>query len=183
MHNRERYSSSSMESIKRYFIGISDSHADGPTTCNSVRFLEKEFTDMDAAEDYAAKQSYYMDYAVAVKVVPKGGKKTKTLINLEARAKKAVKEYETLEKSLDIAYGRTSKMVKCPHCGSQINRSIAKQRHYDKCPVCGSTKIISDSNWNTLKRKKKMMEDAEKALGHAYGKAGYIWVAAWEYHT
>ena len=84
------------------------------------------------------------------------------------------------EKNLTIAYGRKSSKATCPNCGSSI--SLKYGGRFRACPVCGSTKIISDSNWKILKTKERMAERAAENLAKEAEKNDVMFVCGIEWH-
>jgi ribosomal protein S27E len=88
--------------------------------------------------------------------------------------------YLDFEKNLTIAYGRKSTKATCPYCGSSINLKFGGR--FKACPVCGSTKIISDSNWKTLETKQRMAERAAENLAKEAEKNDVMFVCGIEWH-
>lgn len=90
------------------------------------------------------------------------------------------KEYQAFNNGLTIAYGRTASKATCPSCKSSINLHYGKR--FKCCPVCGSTKIISDSNWKILDTKKHMTEKAAQLLSRVAEKNEVTFVCGIEWH-
>ena len=90
------------------------------------------------------------------------------------------KEYTAFKDGLTIAYGRTASKATCPHCGSSINLQYG--RRFRACPVCGSPKIISDSNWKTLETKQRMVTKAAENLKKEAEKNDVTFVCGIEWH-
>ena len=90
------------------------------------------------------------------------------------------KEYLSFKDHLTIAYGRTSSKATCPDCGSSI--SLKYGYRFKACPVCGSKKIISDSNWKMLDTKQRMVERAAEALSKEAQKNDVTFVCGIEWH-
>lgn len=89
-------------------------------------------------------------------------------------------EYTTFKRNLTIAYGRKSSKATCPTCGSSI--SLKYGYMFKECPVCGSRKIISDSNWKTLDTKWKMCEKAAENLSKEAEKNDVTFICGIEWH-
>lgn len=89
-------------------------------------------------------------------------------------------EYLDFEKNLTISYGRKSSKATCPYCGSSINLKFGGR--FKACPVCGSTKIISDSNWKALETKQRMAERAAENLAKEAEKNDVMFVCGIEWH-
>ena len=89
-------------------------------------------------------------------------------------------EYMSFKRNLNIAYGRKSSKVTCPSCGSSINLKYGKR--FVNCPICGSDKIISDSNWKTLDTKRGMAERAADSLAKEATKNDVMFVCGIEWH-
>ena len=89
-------------------------------------------------------------------------------------------EYVAFKKNLTIAYGRTATKVTCPECGSSIN--IKYGGKFKACPICGSRKIISDSNWKILDTKRRMVEKAAENLRKEAEKNEVTFVCGIEWH-
>ena len=90
------------------------------------------------------------------------------------------KEYVSFRDNLTIAYGRKSSKATCPTCGSSINLKYGNK--FRSCPVCGSKKIISDSNWKTLETKHKMCVKAAESLSKEAEKNDLTFVCGIEWH-
>ena len=90
------------------------------------------------------------------------------------------KEYTAFKNGLTIAYGRTASKATCPHCGSSINLQYG--RRFKSCPVCGSPKIISDSNWKTLETKQRMVTKAAENLKKEAEKNDVTFICGIEWH-
>ena len=90
------------------------------------------------------------------------------------------KEYRDFEKNFTISYGRTSEKATCPVCKSSINLKYGKK--LKACPVCGSRKIISDSNWKALDTKRRMAVKAADNLSKEATKNDVTFVCGIEWH-
>lgn len=89
-------------------------------------------------------------------------------------------EYTGFKDNLTIAYGRKSEKATCPDCGSSISLKYGKR--FKECPVCGSRKIISDSNWKILDTKRRMVEKAAENLSKEAEKNDVTFVCGIEWH-
>ena len=89
-------------------------------------------------------------------------------------------EYMDFKNNLTIAYGRKSSKVTCPSCGSSINLKYGKK--FVNCPICGSYKIISDSNWKTLDTKRGMVKKAADNLAKEATKNDVMFLCGIEWH-
>ena len=89
-------------------------------------------------------------------------------------------EYLKFKINLTIAYGRKSSKATCPDCGSSI--SLKYGSRFKVCPICGSKKIISDSNWKILEAKKRMMQKAAENLSKEAEKNDITFVCGIEWH-
>lgn len=90
------------------------------------------------------------------------------------------KEYLEFKNNLNIAYGRSASKVTCPACNSSISLKYGGLSKV--CPVCGSKKIISDSNWKALETKKRIMEKAAENLSETAEKNDVTFVCGIEWH-
>lgn len=89
-------------------------------------------------------------------------------------------EYKSFEKGLTIGYGRKSSKVTCPTCGSSINLRYGSR--FRCCPVCTSSKIISDSNWKTLETRRKLCVKAAENLSKEAEKNDIMFLCGIEWH-
>lgn len=177
--NRTSYSISDLEKIFTDMTYETDHTDEGYDTCRGLRLLDREFKSEDEACQYLTSASYGDNRAACARVVT--GKKTKTWENAWARYKTRRADYLKFDKDLSAAYGRTSEKVTCPHCGSSMTRKYLTRTKY--CPVCSSHEIISKSNWEKLKLKERLMQEADDNLASVSKKCGIIWVASFEWHS
>lgn len=161
------------------FIGFKyDTDYDGKREVNEVKITGKMFTDKDEASDYVTNSSYYSNAAYMAAYTSK--KLTKGYQNAYANFLSKYNEYVSFKKHLTISYGRKSEKVTCPDCGSSI--SVKYGWHFKECPVCGSKKIISDSNWKTLDTKRRMVEKAAENLAKEAEKNDVMFICGMEWH-
>lgn len=150
----------------------------GTSTVRSVKIMQKVFTNHEDAENYVTSKSYYSESAYLAAYTTK--KLSKGYLNAFSNFLAKYNEYVNFEKNLTIAYGRTSSKATCPDCGSSISLKYGKQ--FKSCPVCGSKKIISDSNWKTLDTKRRMCEKASEALNKEAEKNDVMFISGIELH-
>ena len=150
----------------------------GTRETQGVKVSDKVFQTNEEAINYVTKNSYYSDYAYLAAYTTK--KLSKGYQNAFADFLKKHNEYLAFKKNLTIAYGRKASKVTCPHCGSSINLKYGDR--FKSCPICGSTEIISDSNWKTLDTKKRMMEKAAENVTKEAIKNDITFVCGMEWH-
>lgn len=180
MHQRLSRSSSKFLDLVDEFKGYSyqtDYH-DRPDEIEDVRLISGTFNDKEKLLDTLCGKSYSTGYAYIGIYLPK--KSSKAFLNARSDFEKKLKDYNNFKNSLDITYGRKSSKVTCPRCGSNISLAYGKGKTC--CPVCHSSKIISDSNWKKLKTKKDIMEKASEKLSSEVGKLGGTFICGFEYH-
>lgn len=151
----------------------------GPARVSDVKMSDKTFFDLDTARSYVTSTSY--GGRVAYMVAYSTGKKfSKAYQNAYANFLERYKEYKDFSKNLTIAYGRKASKVTCPQCESSI--SLKYGTRFKACPVCGSPKIISDSNWKMLDTKKRLTEKAAENLAKEAEKNDVTFVCGIEWH-
>lgn len=161
------------------FLGFSyQTDHSGTQEISEVKVTKRVFSDEDAAISFVCAQSYGGKTAYLAACTTK--KLTKGYQNAFANFLEKYEEYVNFKKNLTIAYGRTSAKATCPDCKSSI--SLAYGRRFRACPVCGSSKIISDSNWKTLDTKKKMLEKASLNLEKEAEKNDVTFICGIEWH-
>lgn len=143
-----------------------------------VKITGNMFSNKDDALNYVTSTSYYSGTAYLAAYTSK--KLTKGYQNAYDNFIARYNEYLDFEKNLTIAYGRKSAKVACPSCGSSI--SLKYGYRFKECPVCGSKKIISDSNWRTLDTKRKMADKAAESLSKEAEKNDVMFVCGIEWH-
>lgn len=171
--------STDIDYLKRYFKGYQHDSDNGYIEIEDVRMSSRVFKTYEEASSYIqANTEYDGRDAIIVTVVP--NKTSKAYDKAKARFEEVNKDYTKFKKALNVGYGRKSDKVTCPHCGSAI--SVKYGGRYTECPVCGSTKIISDSNWNTLKTKENMVKKAAAKMEEEATKCGIYYVGGSEWH-
>lgn len=160
------------------FIGFEHSVDEGYATVEDVKVTNKIFSTKEEAINFVCKQSYYGDAAYLAAYTTK--KLSKGFRNAFDNFLAKDKEYRDFRNGLTIAYGRTASKVTCPECGSSINLKYG--RWFKACPVCGSKKIISDSNWKTLETKKRMREKAAENVAKEAEKNDVMFLCGIEWH-
>ena len=155
-----------------------DTDYGGTLYVSSVKMLNKIFPSHDEAENYITDYSYGGETAYMAAYTTK--KLSRGYQNAHANFLMRYNEYLKFEEDLTIAYGRKASKVTCPECGSSINLKYGNG--FKMCPVCGSRKIISDSNWKTLETKKKMYEKAAENLSKEAEKNDVMFICGIEWH-
>jgi len=183
MHNYEHRSGTNVLQLIDYFLSFpyrSDGNDDREAYPTSVRFMSETFTSKSEAEDKAGDRSYWDGTCIAIAKVT-SGKVTKAFTTAYNNFIEKRKEFTTFKRELNIGYGRKSTKVTCPNCGSSI--SLRYGSRFKECPVCGSKKVISDSNWKILHTKEGLMIKASDTLAREAGKCGVTFVAAIGWHS
>lgn len=150
----------------------------GPSRVSDVKILSRQFSDIDEARTAVTNSSY--GGSTAYMAVCTNKKLTKAYQNAYANFIERYKEYRDFSKNLTIAYGRKASKVTCPQCESSI--SLKYGTRFKACPVCGSPKIISDSNWKMLDTKKRLTEKAAENLAKEAEKNDVTFVCGIEWH-
>lgn len=183
MHNYEYRTGTNLLSLINYFKDYtyrSDRYDDREETPDGVQLVSGTYKSLDEAVEKAKNTSYWSGTTIAITVnVP--GKVTKAYTNAFKSFWDKRKEAEKFEKELNIGYGRKSTKVTCPNCESSI--SLKYGSRHKCCPICGSTKIISDSNWKSLSTKKNMVLKSAEALSKEASKNNVTFVAAIGWHS
>lgn len=159
-----------------HFEFNSDYH--GSQQVKTVNVTKRVFTKHEDAITFVTNQSYGSEIAYLAAYTSK--KLSKGYQDAFDNFLAKYKEYQVFSDGLTIAYGRKSSKATCPNCGSSINLQYGKW--FKRCPVCGSTKIISDSNWKALDTKKRMAEKAALILSKAAEKNEVTFVCGIEWH-
>ena len=182
MHNYEYRKNTNPLSIIDYFTDFEfdTDHSDERETPKGVVFMSETFSNEEDAEEAAGNKSYWDGTSIAIAKVTTH-KISKAFEKAFDAFKEKRKDYLNFDKNLTIAFGRKSTKVTCPHCKSMINLSYGKW--YKSCPICGSKKIISDSNWNMLASKKKLMGKAAAKVSEEAIKCGVTFIGAIGWHS
>lgn len=160
------------------FIGFEHSVDDGYSTVEDVKITNRIFNNEEDAITFVTSQSYCSETAYLAAYTTK--RLSKGYTDAFSNFFEKYREYQCFKNGLTIAYGRKSSKATCPECGSSINLKYGKR--FRSCPVCGSKKIISDSNWKTLDTKKRMTEKAAQLLSKAAEKNEVTFVCGIEWH-
>lgn len=150
----------------------------GRLETKGVQITNRLFSTSEDAINFVTKQSYYSDYAYMAAYTTK--KLSKGYQNAYSVFITRYNEYVNFRKNLNIAYGRKSSKATCPECGSSI--SLKYGGRHKSCPVCGSRRIISDSNWKMLDIKRRMSEKAAENLAKEAQKNDVMFVCGMEWH-
>ena len=150
----------------------------GRQQVRDVRITNRMFSSHDDAITFVTNKSYGSGTAYLAAYTTK--KLSKGYQNAFSNFIEKYNEYTRFKKDLTIAYGRTSSKATCPECGSSISLKYGKR--FRSCPVCGSKKIISDSNWKTLETKRRMSEKAAENLAKEATKNDVTFVCGIEWH-
>lgn len=179
MHEWHTDSSKNPYKLIDEFIGYTfETDYGGSETVSQVKISNKIFNTQEEAITYVTNSSYGGNAAYMAAYT--GGKLTKAYQNAYDSFVAKYKEYMSFKSNLTIAYGRKASKVTCPYCGSSINLRYGGR--FTCCPVCGSPKIISDSNWKTLDTKRKMCEKAAENVEKEAEKCGVTFVCGIEWH-
>lgn len=179
MHEWHTERSTNVLHLINHFLGYSfDTDHSGEQSVEKVKIVERMFTTEEQARTYVTNASYGTNIAYLAPFA--AGKVTKACSDALATFKARWKEYTSFKDNLTIAYGRTSEKATCPECHSSINLHYGK--NFKKCPVCGSKKIISDSNWKALEAKYRLTQRAAESLASAASKSGVSFVCGIEWH-
>jgi len=162
----------------REFTGFEHEVDEGFSTVEHVMVTNQLFKTAEEARTFVIQRSYGGETAYIAAYTTK--KLTKGYQEAFRNFMAKHKEYTDFQKRLTIAYGRTAAKVTCPECTSSINLRYGTR--FKSCPVCGSSKIISDSNWKTLDTKKRMSEKAADQLAKEAEKCGVMFVCGIEWH-
>lgn len=155
-----------------------DTNYGGIQKVSNVRITDRIFPTEDETRIFITRSSYGGNTAYIAAYTTK--KLSKAYQNAFSNFKEKYKEYTEFRNNLTIAYGRTASKVTCPECGSSINLRYGKR--FKNCPICGSNKIISDSNWKTLNTKRRMCEKAGENLKKEAEKNDVTFICGIEWH-
>lgn len=165
--------------IINQFLGYHyDTDYSGAQVVSAVRISGKVFSTYEEAVNYVTGTSYGGNTAYLATYTSK--KLSKTYQSAYDNFITKYKDYISFKNNLTIAYGRTASKTTCPNCGSSINLKYGNK--FKACPVCGSNKIISDSNWKTLASKHRICEKAAENLEKEAEKNNVTFVCGIEWH-
>ena len=155
-----------------------DTDYGGRQEVSKVVTTSKMFPSHEDALNFVTRSSYGGNTAYMAAYTTK--KLSKAYQNAFTAFLSKYNEYLDFKKNLTISYGRKSSKATCPDCESSISLKYGK--NFRKCPVCGSKKIISDSNWKILDTKKRMSEKAAENLAKEAEKNDVTFVCGIEWH-
>ena len=179
MHEWHSDNSKDIMSLIKDFSGfVFNTDYRGREKVSDVKVTNRVFSNHDDALTFVTNQSYGGNTAYLAAYTSK--KLSKGYQNAFTNFLEKYNEWQKFKNGLTIAYGRTASKVTCPSCNSSINLKYGNR--FKSCPVCGSRKIISDSNWKALETKKRMMEKAAENLSVAAEKNDVTFVCGIEWH-
>ena len=179
MHEWHTDSGTNVLNLINEFMGFRfETDYGGEQEVTRVNVTNRVFDNHEDAVEFVTNRSYGGNGAYLAAYATK--KLSKGYQNAFVNFTEKYNEYMCFKENLTISYGRTASKATCPSCGSSINLKYGKW--FKKCPVCGSTKIISDSNWKTLETKKRMAEKASENLSKEAVKNGVTFVCGIEWH-
>ena len=179
MHEWHTNTSRNPLNLINEFVGFEyDTDYAGRQRVNKVNMTGRMFLDKEAALNFVTNSSYYSDSAYMAAYTTK--KLSKGYQNAHNNFILKYNEYIGFRDNLTIAYGRKSEKATCPNCGSSINLKYGKR--FKECPICGSRKIISDSNWKILDTKRRMVEKAAENLSKEAEKNDVTFICGIEWH-
>lgn len=143
-----------------------------------VKIANNVFTTYEEALTFVTNRSYGSNVAYLAAYTTK--KLSKGYQNAFSNFLVKYNEYLDFKNKLTVAYGRTASKATCPSCGSSINLKYGNR--FKACPVCGSSKIISDSNWKSLETKSRMCKKAAENLSKEAEKNDVTFVCGIEWH-
>lgn len=150
----------------------------GPQTVTSIRLTGKILANEQDAITFVTNGSYGGRQAFLAAYTTK--KLSKAYQNAYDSFVTKYNEFLKFKENLTIGYGRKASKVTCPSCESSI--SLKYGWKFKACPVCGSSKIISDSNWKTLETKHRLYVKAAENLAKEAEKNDVTFVCGIEWH-
>lgn len=175
-HTRD--SKNIMDLINEFLEYEFDTDYGGIQKVTKVKVTDKVVSTENEAISFITKNSYGGNTAYIAVYTQK--KLSKGYLNAFNIFNAKYKEYIDFEANLNVGYGRTASKTTCPTCGSSINLKYGGR--FKVCPVCGSKKIISDSNWKILKTKQRMTQKAAENLKKEAEKIDATFVCGIEWH-
>lgn len=151
----------------------------GTQKVSKVKITERVFLTQEEALNFVTNNSYGGNAAYIAAYTTKK-KLSKGYQNAFSGFLTRYKEYTNFKDHLTIGYGRSASKTTCPTCGSSINLKYGGK--FKSCPVCGSNKIISDSNWKMLETKQRMVERAAENLKKEAEKNDLTFLCGIEWH-
>ena len=153
-------------------------YSDRPEKVTNIKITKNGLSTQDETINFVTNHSYGGNTAYLAAYATK--KLSKGYSNAFKDFTTKYNEYVKFKNNLTIAYGRKSNKATCPECGSSI--SLKYGNRFKSCPVCGSKKIISDSNWKMLNTKYRIAEKASEKLSKEAVKNGVTFVCGIEWH-
>lgn len=179
MHEWHTVKSTDIQSLIDEFSGFEfETDYRGRDSVTNIRITNRMFTDETSTRDFVTRSSY--GGSTAYIAAFNTGKISKAYQEAFKQFLDKREDYVKFKDSLTIAFGRKSSKVTCPNCESSINLKYGNR--YRACPVCGSKKIISDSNWKILDTKRRLSEKASENLKVQAEKCGIMFMAGIEWH-
>ena len=179
MHEWHSNKSRNPLNLIKEFTGFEfDTDYGGRRETDRVEITNRMFSNHDEALTFVTNRSYGSEIPQLAAYTTK--KLSKGYQNAYSNFLMKYNEYVSFKRNLTIAYGRSSSKATCPYCGSSI--SLKYGNRFKACPVCGSTKIISDSNWKTLETKKRLSEKAAENLSKEAEKNDVTFICGLEWH-
>lgn len=179
MHEWHTNTSTNILNLIKEFTGYEfNTDYGGRQEISKVKVTSRMFPSEDTARSFVTGSSYGGNTAYLAAYTTK--KLSKGYQNAFTKFLEKYNEYLSFKDNLTIAYGRKSIKVTCPKCESSIHLKYG--RLFKACPVCGSSKIISDSNWKMLDTKQKIAEKAAEALSKEADKNAVVFICGIEWH-
>lgn len=183
MHNNIRKEDHDIMNLVKRFLDIEykTDYSDYSEKVNNVIVTDEINKDSEALGDRLCSKAYWGGGGSAYIGTYIPGKITKAFEAALSNFLEKRKDYLNFKKILNIGYGRKSAKVTCPNCDSNI--SLKYGSRFKTCPICGSSKIISDSNHKKLETKKKLVNKAAGNLNSEVSKLGGFFVGGFSYHS
>ena len=179
MHEWHTRASKNPMNLIDEFLGYEfDTDYSGAQKVSRVKMTDRVFSTEDEAINFVTRSSYGGNTAYIAAFTQK--KLSKGYLNAFSAFNARYKEYTDFEANLNIGYGRIASKTTCPTCGSSINLKYGGR--FKVCPVCGSRKIISDSNWKALETKQRMAQKAAENLKKEAEKIDVTFICGIEWH-
>lgn len=179
MHEWHTRSSSNPVDLIEEFLGYEfDTDYSGNEKVTKVKITERVFSSEEDARSFVTRSSYGGNTAYIAAYTSK--KLSKGYQNAFSNFLAKYRESTDFKEHLTIGYGRSASKTTCPTCGSSI--SLKYGGRFKSCPVCGSRKIISDSNWKMLETKERLTNKAAENLKKEAEKIGLNFICGIEWH-
>lgn len=179
MHEWHTVNSKNPMNLIENFLGFTfNTDYDGAQKVSNVKVTERVFSSEEDAANFVTRSSYGGNTAYIAAYTAKT--LSKGYQNAFSNFISKYKDFTNFKNNLTVGYGRSASKTTCPTCGSSI--SIKYGGKYKSCPVCGSRKIISDSNWKMLEAKQRMTQKAAENLKKEAEKNSVTFVCGIEWH-